>query len=416
MSQTTTLSEIKKTNAALPPDTQASFFTIGGFELMQRGARLLASSTLVPAAYQSNIVKRNKYGDIESQTENPNALSNCVLALNMSQRMGADPLMVMQNLYIVEGRPAWSSQFIIAAINACGKFTPLRFDIEDKGEREMEWTEKVWKKNPQTGKNFREELQKKAVIHDVACTAWAMEKATNTKLSSPKVSIAMAVLEGWYGKDGSKWKTMPEVMLRYRAASFFGKLYAPELLMGIQTAEEVHDTIDLSDLGGTFGVEESRPTMTTADISSAKSAPTTPARETVTPETGEVSDNAKPAETPPAQVGEDADRQANNKERAAQIAALAKLREETRAAWEAVAPLDEAEKLVNAFAQKWNTAQCHRIMDEISKRQVAAASAQTEQPTTKGNVIICPRNDSPIDDWECAGCRERNGCPAWLEA
>lgn len=418
MTQTTSLSTLKRQDTInAPADMRAGFDTVGGFELMQRGAKLLASSTLVPAAYQAVNIKRNKYGDIESKTENPSAVSNCVLALNMSQRMGADPLMVMQNLYIVEGRPAWSSQFIIAAINACGKFTPLRFDIEDKGEREMEWTEKVWKKNQQTGKNYREEVQKKAVIHDFACTAWAIEKATNTKLSSPKVSIEMAVFEGWYGKDGSKWKTMPEVMLRYRAASFFGKIYAPELLMGIATTEEVHDTIDLLDMGnGSFSMEDKpRKTMTTDDIMDEG--------KTVHPETGEVSEDAKSAETPAPEDGEKAGRQADNKERAAQLAALAKLREETKAAWEATgAPLDEAEKLVNAFAAKWTTAQCQRIMAEVQKRQQNPVQP-TEQavPSSPGQeelTVSCPRREEnkdgdKVSEEDCFYCQSRQGCPAW---
>jgi len=51
----------------------------------------------------------------------------------------------------------------------------------------------------------------------------------------------MAVDEGWYNRKGSKWKTMPDLMLRYRSASFLGKLYAPECLMGMQTVEELHD-------------------------------------------------------------------------------------------------------------------------------------------------------------------------------
>lgn len=152
--------------------------------------------------------------------------------------MGADPLMIMQNLYIVEGRPAWSSQFIIASINACGKYSPLRFKIEDLGVKEIEYEEIIRWENNRPVKAI-----KKVKIHDMRCVAWANEKGTETILKSPPVTIELAVKEGWFTKNGSKWQTMPEVMLRYRAASFFGKLYAPELLMGIQTAEEVKDSI-----------------------------------------------------------------------------------------------------------------------------------------------------------------------------
>ncbi|KAG1252593.1 hypothetical protein G6F68_011718 [Rhizopus microsporus] len=146
--------------------------------------------------------------------------------------------MVMQNLYIVEGRPSWSSQWIIAAINGCGRFSPLRFRIESRGEREIEHKSTYWENNQ------RHTKVEKVKINDKVCVAWAIEKETGEVIESPAVSIEMAVLEGWYTKNGSKWQTMDEVMLRYRTASFFGKLYAPELLMGLQTVEEAQDIIE----------------------------------------------------------------------------------------------------------------------------------------------------------------------------
>jgi hypothetical protein len=73
------------------------------------------------------------------------------------------------------------------------------------------------------------------------CVAVATEKSTGERVESPPVSIEMAKAEGWFGKAGSKWKTMPELMLRYRAATLFGRLYAPEILMGMRSAEELED-------------------------------------------------------------------------------------------------------------------------------------------------------------------------------
>ena len=57
------------------------------------------------------------------------------------------------------------------------------------------------------------------------------------------VSIAMAKAEGW--TRNSKWRTMPEQMLKYRAATFFGRQYIPDLLLGVQTSEEVVDITPL---------------------------------------------------------------------------------------------------------------------------------------------------------------------------
>ena len=226
MNQQTNIATIQK-----PEAITMGFGNQQSFELMQRAAKLLSSSTLVPAAYRAWDEKRG---------ENPSALANCVVSLNMAQRMGADPLMVMQNLYIVEGRPSWSSQWIIAAINGCGRFSPLRFDLKDLGPKEVEYEVTKWLDRQRiTSKHT-------ATVHNLECVAWAIEKETGARIDSPKVSLEMAVKEGWYGKSGSKWQTMPEVMLRYRTASFFGKIYAPELLMGLQTAEEMLDIVDVA--------------------------------------------------------------------------------------------------------------------------------------------------------------------------
>ena len=163
------------------------------FEFTQRAASLLSKSTIVPKDYQNNI-------------------PNCVIALNMASRMGADPLMVMQNLYIVYGRPGWSSQFLISTFNTSGKFSAIRY----------EW---VGKKG----------------TDDFGCKAWALEKSTGERLEGSTVTIDISKKEGWYAKNGSKWPTMPEQMLMYRAASWFIRAYAPEMAMGMHTVEEIRD-------------------------------------------------------------------------------------------------------------------------------------------------------------------------------
>ena len=164
---------------------------INAFELAQRQGKMYAASDLVPKQFQ-------------------NSIGNCVIALEMAQRIGASPMAVMQNLYIVNGRPSWSSSFIIAAINQSGRYSPLRFEMSGEGDTRQ-------------------------------CIAWANEKADNTRLESPPVSIQLAKDEGWYQKNGSKWKTMPELMLRYRSATLFGRLYAPEILMGMHSEHEAED-------------------------------------------------------------------------------------------------------------------------------------------------------------------------------
>ncbi|MGX4756842.1 hypothetical protein [Acinetobacter baumannii] len=229
------------TVANIQPQQSIGLLNLEAFELSQRIAKMLSASTLVPEQYRQTIkVKTGKdqYGNMTYREEpNPNGLANCVIALNMASRLNADPLMVMQNLYLIEGRPSWSSQFIMAAINSCGRFSALRFELEDLGEKEIEYTETVWENRS------KKNVVKKITIRDLSCVAFAVERETGERIESSKITMEMAVKEGWYGKNGSKWQTMPEQMLRYRAASFFGRVYAPELLMGLRSSEEEQERI-----------------------------------------------------------------------------------------------------------------------------------------------------------------------------
>lgn len=226
-------------------ETAVGLTTAGGFELTMRIANMLSNSTMVPEQYRKLIANKNaeKINGEYPLVENNNGLPNCVIAINMANRMGADPLMIMQNLYIVEGRPAWSSQFIIAAINSCGLYSPLRFEIKDLGEIEATYQAKKWVNGQGGARGGYQTTEHKIKINNVSCVAWAIEKGTGVRLESSPITMELAVKEGWYQKNGSKWQTMPEQMLRYRAASFFGRIYAPQLLMGLRAADEEMDAI-----------------------------------------------------------------------------------------------------------------------------------------------------------------------------
>lgn len=163
----------------------------GSYQLALSMAQPLANSELVPVSYRG---KEN----------------NCIIALEMAHRIGMSPIVVMNNLNIIHGRQSWGSSFIIALINSCRRFTPLRFKFTGEG----------------TAKK---------------CYAYAKAKEDGEIVNGPEVSIAMAVAEGWYNKSGSKWPNMPDLMLSYRAAAFFGRLYCPDILMGLQTTDEIQD-------------------------------------------------------------------------------------------------------------------------------------------------------------------------------
>ena len=137
---------------------------------------------------------------------------NCLIALDLANRSGMSPLTVMQNLYIVKGKPAWAGQFAIALVNASRRFSkPLRpVFFGDEGTAS-------WGCYMET-----EDLEGKKVV-------------------GSKITIQMAKDEGWIDKAGSKWKTMPEQMLMYRAGAFFARVHCPDVLYGVQMADEVKD-------------------------------------------------------------------------------------------------------------------------------------------------------------------------------
>ena len=181
------------------------FSGIRAFEDAQRIAKALASSTLIPPQFQGQ-----------------QGFANCLVALEIAGRMNISPFLCMQHLHIIHGRPSWSSAFIIAMVNGCGRFTPLRFEISGEGE-------------------------------SLACYAVATDIKTQQELKGPTITMAMAKKEGWATKSGSKWITMPELMIRYRAAAFWGRLFAGDLLVGLQTQEEV---VDVESVKVSVGIDE----------------------------------------------------------------------------------------------------------------------------------------------------------------
>lgn len=158
-----------------------------------RMARMLSGTAMVPEVYR-------------------NSPENCLVAIDIANRMGVSPLMVMQNLYVVKGKPSWSGSFCAAAINGSGRFTPLEFIFV--GEKDK----------PSWG-----------------CYATAVRTSNGNRCYSDTITMQMAQAEGWLNKPGSKWKTMPMQMMMYRAAAFFARVHCSDILLGLPTYEEVQD-------------------------------------------------------------------------------------------------------------------------------------------------------------------------------
>jgi hypothetical protein len=224
-------------SSALAPSGEVLqvFSGIAAFDAAQRMARALCSSTLVPRDYQGQ-----------------QGLANSLIALEIAARMRLSPLVVMQNMTPIHGRPTWSSKFLIATVNASGRFSPLRFVFDDK-------------ENPSR------------------CHAVATDKATGEVLEGETITLELARKEGWWsrkdrnGNETSKWQTMTGQMLRYRAAAWWSNVYCPEIALGLITQEEALDieAVTVRETGGAgiAGAEIQAPPQAAAAWSPAAEDP-----------------------------------------------------------------------------------------------------------------------------------------------
>lgn len=255
--------------AAAEPDHAVDLFSARGFALAQRIATAFAESSAVPAPFRRWNEKKAQGGS--TWVENTAALGNCIVAVETARSVGMSITAVMQQANIIEGKLSWSAQFVIAAINASGRFTPLRFHIRNLGRMKATYREKLGWNKQKNGYDFRDVTVE---IENLECIAWALPKgfvmpagvytldqvrATGLPVvESAPVSMKLAVEEGWYGKSGSKWQTeMKHLMLQYRAGAFFGRIHAPDVVMGMgRTTEEVQDmtTVDVAPDGTVTGV------------------------------------------------------------------------------------------------------------------------------------------------------------------
>lgn len=210
------LALVEQQNAAI-----TAFGSVQGFESTLRMAEMMSNSKMVPELYQG-----------------PANVGNVMIAFEMSQRIGASVMAVMQSMHVINGRPSWSSSFIIAALNSCGRFSPLRFRLTDLGAKKVTAESRWWDKQ---AKEYKTRSVTVDLGKNMEFVAWCYDKASGEVLEGPAVTYEMAVHEGWWTKSDSKWKTMPELMGRYRAAAFFGRLYAPDILNGMHTQDEVED-------------------------------------------------------------------------------------------------------------------------------------------------------------------------------
>jgi len=226
-------------------NTNDIFFKPDLFTQAQRAAKLLSESTMIPDHY------RDKMPD-------------CLIALASANKLNIDVFSYMQSSYVVKGRPGIEAKLVIALINTRGPFSgPVQWKMEGEGK-------------------------------DRKCTAYAYHAKTK-ELCEFTLTWKMVEAEGWNKdiktKSGlvirSKWNTLPDLMFRYRSATFLARLYCPEVIQGITTVEELQDIQMVAGSDGIYEIEN--------EI--AENANKTPVD--IIPETGEVVD-AEFVDTPQA--------------------------------------------------------------------------------------------------------------------
>jgi hypothetical protein len=194
--------------AGMLEEQKSMFMNVALFEHGLRVATMFSKSTMIPEHFKGNV-------------------GNCMIALNMAERFGVDIFMMMQNIYVIGGKPGLEGKLVIALINQCGKFTPLQYKFEKDSKGKV-----------------------------IACTAFATHKETREKLEQT-VTWEMVQAEGWDKKPGSKWKTIPTLMFQYRSATFFARTYCPEVILGMQTTDEIFDFVDMKKTdNGSYQVSE----------------------------------------------------------------------------------------------------------------------------------------------------------------
>lgn len=172
-----------------------ALYNPAAFDQVWRAAKMFSASDLVPASYKGKP-------------------ENCFIAIEMADRMGISPFAMLQSLVIIQGKPSMEAKLIIALVNDSGIFAdPLEYEVMGDDPH----------------------------ADDYRVRAFATMKKSGKLCQGPWITYKMVKGEGWLDKGGSKWKTMPSIMFMYRAASFFAKVYCPNITMGMQTREEMED-------------------------------------------------------------------------------------------------------------------------------------------------------------------------------
>lgn len=191
--------------------TQGS--SIEAMDKLLKYSEILAESTIIPAHYKGN------KGDI-------------FVAVQTAYRMNLDPMMVMQGTYVIQGKLGMTSAFAISLANSSGLFVGgIRYRVQKLGE-DIEGSVEFY--------NNGTKDKKKVQFSNIQVTAYTNLKSNGEEISYT-IGMKEAITEGWTIKAGNKYQSLPELMLRYRAATLLIRTHAPEVINGMHMVEEIED-------------------------------------------------------------------------------------------------------------------------------------------------------------------------------
>nr|WP_315062006.1 hypothetical protein [uncultured Campylobacter sp.] len=174
------------------------------FELEQRKAKAFSLSAFFP---------KHLWG--QGQNAAQISVANATIVYDIAYRMNLSPLEVAQSIFIIQGKPSFETKFLVARLNTSGLLKGRLNTIVSKDGQ--------------------------------SAYCEAIDAQTGAVLRGTTITMEMAKREGWLSKNGSKWQTMPTLMLKYRAQSFFINEFFPEVRLGLRTKEEVQDIVEVEE-------------------------------------------------------------------------------------------------------------------------------------------------------------------------
>ena len=191
----------------------------------------------------------------------------CMVALMYAQQLGEHPMVMFQEVSIINGRPNTSARFAISRANKSGLL-----------------------QGPVTWKS-------KGQDQALEVTASAVMRETGEVITAT-VTMKEAKADGW--TRNSKYQSIPEQMLRWRAATRLINLYMPEVLFGLGVREEAEvrpvSVAEVPASSGDVVTDLNRQIAASVAVSESDSgekqpvAEVTPSNESETPEVIDVDD------------------------------------------------------------------------------------------------------------------------------